>query len=179
MKKKKSNLKISGIVIRYSILILAALFNLWIFYTIFTPLTIYPVYAITKLFFNVSLLGNAIIINNIIPIELIRACIAGSAYYLLFIFNMSIPNIKPKKRVEMILVSFSSLLVLNILRIVSLILVYMQKNSSFNLLHEIFWYAFGTLFVVGIWFAEVKIYNIDEIPIYSDIKYLFKKIKKR
>ena len=127
MKKKKSNLSISGIILRYFLLILAALFNLWIFYAIFTPLTVYPVYFLIKLFFNTSLLGNTLFINNSIPIVLIEACIAGSAYYLLFIFNMSIPNIKPKKRVSMILFSFLSLLVLNILRIVSLFLYTCRK----------------------------------------------------
>jgi exosortase/archaeosortase family protein len=177
MKKSKVKFSISGLILRYSILILAALFNLWIFYTIFTPLTIYPVYFIIKFFFSTSLLGNIIFVNSI-PIELIKACIAGSAYYLLFIFNMSVPNIKLKKRISMILFSFLSLLILNIIRIVSLIIIYLQKNSIFNITHEIIWYAFGTIFVVGIWFLEVKIYNIKEIPIYSDIKLLIDKIKK-
>jgi exosortase/archaeosortase family protein len=178
MKKKQLRINIYGIISRYSILILAALFNLWIFYTIFTPLTVYPVYFVIKLFFNTYLLGNILIINNLVPIELIKACIAGSAYYLLFVFNMSTPSIKLGKRISMIVFSFLSLLVLNILRIVSLIFVYMQKNSAFDITHEIFWYAFGTLFVVGIWFAEVKIYNIREIPIYSDIKLLIRKVRK-
>ena len=177
MKKRKVKFNISGLILRYSILILAALFNLWIFYTIFTPLTVYPVYFIIKLFFNTSLLENIIFVNSI-PIELIKACIAGSAYYLLFIFNMSVPNIKLKKRISMILFSFLSLLILNIIRIISLIIIYIQKNSIFNITHEVIWYAFGTIFVVGIWFLEVKIYNIKEIPIYSDIKLLISKIKK-
>ena len=55
----------------------------------------------------------------------------------------------------------------------------MQENSAFNITHEIVWYVFGTLFVVGIWFAEVKIYNLKEIPVYSDIKLLIKQIRKR
>lgn len=178
MKKRKSKINIFGIISRYSILIIVALFNLWIFYTIFTPLTIYPSYFLIKLFFNTTISGNVLILNNSIFIDLIKACIAGSAYYLLFILNMSIPNVKLKKRISMIVFSFLTLLILNILRIVFLIIVYMQKNSAFDLTHEIVWYVFGTLFVVGIWFAEVKIYNIKEIPIYSDIKYLINKIKK-
>lgn len=178
MRERKSKINILGIISRYSITILAALFNLWIFYAIFTPLTIYPSYLLLKLFFNTALMGNILIINNLVAIELIKACIAGSAYYLLFIFNMSIPNIKLKKRISMIVFSFLSLLVLNILRIVSLVIVYMQKNSAFDVIHEVIWYAFGTLFVLGIWFTEVRIYKIKEIPIYSDIISLIKKIKK-
>jgi exosortase/archaeosortase family protein len=178
MKKRKLKINILGLISRYSLLILAALFNLWIFYAIFTPLTIYPVYFLTSLFFNTALLGNILLVNSLIPIILIKACIAGSAYYLLFIFNMSIPNIKLKRRIGMIAFSFLSLLILNIIRIVALIIVYMQKNSAFDVTHEIIWYVFGTLFVVGIWFAEVKIFKIKEIPVYSDIKLLIGRIKK-
>ena len=178
MKKGKLKINVLGLISRYSLLILAALFNLWIFYAIFTPLTIYPVYFLTKLFYSTILLGNILIVSNIIPIVLIKACIAGSAYYLLFIFNMSIPNIKLKKRIGMITFSFLSLLVLNVIRIVALIIVYIQKNSAFYLTHEIIWYVFGTLFVVGIWFAEVRIFRIKEIPFYSDLKLLIGRIKK-
>ncbi len=179
MKRKKSKLNISRMISRYLILILTALPNLWIFYFIFTPLTVYPVYFLTKLFFDASLFGNIVFIGRSVQIELIRACIAGAAYYLLFIFNMSIPNIKLKKRIMMIAFAFLSFLVLNILRIISLILIYMKSNPLFNLTHEIFWYALGTIFVVGIWFIEVKIFNIKEIPAYSDIKFLIAKIRRR
>jgi exosortase/archaeosortase family protein len=178
MRTKKPNKNLFGIILRYSILILTALFDLWIFYTIFTPLTIYPVYFITKFFFSISLVRDTIFINGIIPIELIKACVAGSAYYLLFILNMAVPNIEIKKRIKMIIFSFITLLILNILRIVSLILIYMQQNPYFNVTHEIFWYVFGTLFVIGIWFTEVKIFKIKEIPVYSDIKLLINNIRK-
>lgn len=177
----KSKVNVPGIIVRYSLLILSSLFGLWIFYFIFTPLTVYPVYWILKLFFDTGLIGNIILINQNVPIEMIKACIAGSAFYLLFILNMSVPNIKLKKRVKMILLSFLSLLVLNIIRIVVLILVFMFSISSFDITHKIFWYALSTLFVVGIWFAEVKIFRIKEIPIFSDIKSLIlsaKKVKK-
>jgi len=175
---KKLNVNVSGILVRYPLLILSSLFNLWIFYFIFTPLTIYPVYFIIKAFFDTALMGNIILINKIIPIEMIEACIAGSAYYLLFILNLSMPNIKFRKRIKMILFSFLSLLVLNIMRIVALILVFMFSISSFDITHKIFWYALSTIFVVGIWFLEVRIFRIKEIPVVSDIKSLFSSVKK-
>ncbi len=168
---------IFGVFFRYFLLIISALFNLGVFYLIFTPLTVYPVYWIIKLFFDAALLGNIILINQSIPIEMIRSCIAGSAYFLLFILNMSIPNIKPEKRIKMILLSFLSLLALNILRIVILIFVFMFGASLFDITHKIFWYALSTIFVVGIWFAEVKICRIKEIPVYSDLKLLVDSIK--
>ena len=175
---KKLAVNFYGLLIRYSILILSALFNLGLFYFIFTPLTVYPVYFIISLFFEAVLMGNVIFIEQSIPIELIKSCIAGSAYYLLFVLNMSVPNIAPKKRIKMVLLSFLSLLVLNILRIVILVFVFMFGTSFFDATHKIFWYALSTVFVVGIWFAEVKIFRIKEIPIYSDIKNLIDSIHK-
>jgi len=179
MALKKQPASIWGIPIRYLILVLAALFDLWIFYEIFTPLTIYPVYFVSKLLSDASILGNIILINGSISIELIKACIAGSAYYLLFILNMTVNRIRIVKRIQMIAFSFASLLILNIVRIIVLIVIYLNKNPSFEVIHEIFWYVFGTLFVVGIWFAEVKIFKIKEIPVYSDIKLLIQQIKNR
>ena len=105
------------ITIRYSILVLAAIASFWIFYAIFTPLTIYPTFWILGLFFQALLVGNVIIINNAIPIEIIKACIAGYAYYLLLILNLATPKIKLKQRINLILLSFGALLVFNIISI--------------------------------------------------------------
>lgn len=173
---KKLQKRLYDIIIRYFILLLIAIPNLFIFYFIFTPLTIYPVYFLFGLFFEPTLIKNIILINEI-PIELIPACIAGAAYYLLLILNLSVPNIKIQKRIKMISLSFTVLLILNILRIFLLSLVYVSGNSFFDLAHQLFWYLGSTVFVIGIWFAEVKIFKIKEIPFYSDMKFLFKKIK--
>lgn len=175
---KKPTGSISGIVLRYLILILVAIPNLWIFYTIFTPLTAYPVYWLLGLFYDVSLLNKAIIlINQNISIELIEACIAGSAYYLLLILNLSTPGIKVSKRIKIAALSFLVFLVINILRIFTLSLVAVSGSSFFDITHRIFWYALSTIFVVGIWFAEVKAFNIKAIPFYSDIKFLYKQTR--
>jgi len=177
----KIKVNIPGILARYSLLILSSLFNLWIFYFIFTPLTIYPVYAIMNYLVGALLNGNNIVLisgNTMGIIEMIPACIAGSAYFLLFILNMSVPNIKLKKRIKMILISFLSLLILNIIRIVILGTLLISGSSFFDITHKIFWYALSTIFVVGIWFAEVKIFRIKDIPVFSDIKSLIHLMKK-
>lgn len=161
------------ILIRYLILILIAFPNLYIFYLIFTPLTIYPVYFLLNFFFNASLINNIILINEI-PIELVPACIAGSAYYLLFILNLSIPNIKIKKRIKMIAFSFTSLLAINILRIFFLSILTINNSNLFDLTHKLFWYLFSIIFVLGIWLFEVKIFKIKQTPFYSDLKFLYK-----
>jgi len=130
--------------------------------------------VILGFFFNTILISNVVIINNKIPIELIPACIAGSAYYLLFILNLSTPEIKIKKRIAMILLAFASLLAINILRIVALSAMLLQNFSIFVAAHQFIWYFMSTIFIIAIWFSEVKIFRIKEIPFYSDVKLLYK-----
>jgi len=167
MVKKKNGFL--DLIVRYLILVLVAIPNLWLFYLVFTPLTAYPVYWLLGLFYDTSLLNNNIIlVNHTISIELVRACIAGSAYYLLLILNLSTPEIKVKKRIKMIALSFFVFFIVNILRIFSLSLVAVAGSSFFDITHTIFWYALSTVFVVAIWFAEVRIFRIKEIPFYSD-----------
>ena len=180
MKKRKKNKNyfkgFLNIIVRYLILVLIALPGLVIFYFIFTPLTVYPVHFLLGLFFDAVLLSKIHILVNNIPIELIPACIAGSAYYLLLVLNLSTPKIKLKKRIYAILFSFAAFLIINILRIFFLSIIAISGSEPlFDITHKLFWYLASTVFVVGIWFAEVKIFKIKEIPFYSDIKFLFKK----
>jgi len=165
---------ILDILTRYIFLLALAIPNLYLIYLIFTPLTVYPVYFLIKFFFDSSMLSsNIIFIEHKIPIELIPACIAGSAYYLLLILNLSTPKIKLNKRMKMLVIALLSLLILNIIRIFSLIFLFVSDSNIFNTTHVIFWYGISTLFVVLIWFSEVKYFKIREIPIYSDIKFIF------
>jgi len=163
-----------SILLRYFLLVILAVPNLFLFYFIFRPLTLYPVYFLFGLFFNPSLAGNIIIFKGI-AIELINACIAGSAYYLLSILNLSTPKIKLKKRIKMIFLSLGIFLIINILRIFLLGVFFIKGYSFFSIAHELFWYFGSTILVVAIWFAEVKLFKIKEIPIYSDVKFLYNK----
>jgi len=172
MKKQLNNLH--NILFRYAFLILIALPNLGFFYFVFTPLTIYPVYFILNLFFDASLLGNIILLNREIPIEFIDACIAGSAYYLLLILNLSTPGIDIKKRIKLILISFGALLILNVLRIFLLILIFIFGYAFFDITHLLFWYFLSIIFVVAVWFFQVRFFKIKEVPFYSDINFLYK-----
>jgi len=159
------------IVSRYTILILTGFLSIQIFYFLFTSFTIYPTYFLLKLFFNASLIYNTILINSL-PVEIIGACIAGSAYYLLLILNLSTPKIKLRKRITMLLFSFFLFLIINILRIFSLSILFVSGVSFFDLAHKLFWYVGSVVFVVGIWFLSVKIFKVKEIPFYSDIVFL-------
>ena len=173
MAKKRRGLNIA---LRYLLLIIVSLPGLTIFYIVFTPLTAYPVYWLLSLVYDAALMsGNIILINNFFPIELIEACIAGSAYYLLLILNLATPGIRLDKRIKAIIFSFLVFLLVNIIRIVLLSSMAVSGSPIFDATHKIFWYLVSTVFVVGIWFAEVKLFRIKEIPFWSDFKFLFKK----
>ncbi|VVB83667.1 Uncharacterised protein [uncultured archaeon] len=174
--KKEGNSALN-IFLRYAIMILFGILNAGFFYIIFTPLTIYPVYFLLKIFFGASLIGNVLFVHNF-PVEIIGACVAGSAYLLLLVLNLSTPKIKLSRRIGIFFFSFSLLLAVNVLRIFTLSGILVSGSSLFDLAHKIFWYAGSILFVAGIWFLSVKLFKLKEIPFYSDIKYLWNKLRK-
>jgi exosortase/archaeosortase family protein len=164
------------IAVRYAILLIVGLLNNAIFYFLFTLPTINVVYFLLGLFFNASLVSNIIIINKI-PIEIISSCIAGSAYFLLLILNLSTKGIELRKRLGILLFSFISLFIINVLRIFLLSIMFVSGQPFFDITHRLFWYAGSTIFVVGIWFLSVKLFKVKEIPFYSDVKFLLKHLR--
>ncbi|MFH1326741.1 MAG: pacearchaeosortase [archaeon] len=166
-----------NIILRYFFLFILGVPGLWLFYFIFTPLTLYPVYFLLNLFYIVNMVNATLLIDSssrIVPIELVNACIAGSAYYFLLILNLSTPNIKFKKRFAFLGFTFLIFLILNILRIFFFSLLYLSGSSWFNFAHELFWYLVSVIFVVGIWFMGVRMFKIKDTPFYTDLKRIYK-----
>jgi exosortase/archaeosortase family protein len=163
---------------RYLILMLAALFNLAIFYIIFTPLTVYPVYWVLHAIEPGTRLleGNVIFFRGAWA-EIIGACVAGSAYYLLLILNLSMP-MELKKRLKSLVFLLGCFLVLNILRIAVFIALLAKGFQYFDVTHMTVWYFGSTVLVVALWFVNVWIFKIKEIPIYTDAKTIFWEIKR-
>lgn len=176
--KKRDKKILFFIVLRYIIILAIVICLPWI-YRIFSPLTIYPVIFLLKSVYNSAVLFDKIyiVINMKTFIQIIPACIAGSAYLLLLILNLSVP-MNLKKRVSSLALSVLLLLILNILRIFLLSILYYQGSNFFNFTHVLFWYVLSTLFVVAIWFLIVKIFVIKNIPFYSDLNLLYKDAKK-
>jgi len=158
---------------RYAALLIVALLNLGIFYLVLTPLTIYPVYLLLNIFFDLYLAGNLIVVIGHFPIEIVNSCIAGSAYSLLLILNLATLNIKFKDRIKIFITSFLALLIINILRIFFLSILFVNDSVWFDFLHKLFWGLLSTLFVTGIWFIELKKFKIKNIPFFSDLKFLY------
>ena len=166
--KNKSDKNKIVILIRY-IILLAIVFALPFIYNIVKPLTIIPSLYLLDLFYGVQQFNDYIIINTTTFIEMIPACIAGSAYLLLLILNLSTP-LNIKRRIFSIIFSLLVLLILNILRIVVFSIWYHEKILLFDFTHKLTWYVLSTLFVVVIWLAAIKIFSVKEIPFYTDIK---------
>ena len=164
--------KVYDLSIRYLILLALSLFAIPIIYLIFLPLTKYPVFYFLDLLYPAFLKGSLIFIYEKV-IDIAPACVAGSAYYLLFVLNLGTPGIKSYKRVKMIVLSFLAFLILNVLRIVFLGILFVNGSPYFDIFHKILWYAGSTIIVVAIWFTMVKLFKVKEIPFYSDLKYLY------
>lgn len=158
-----------SLAVRYGILIILG-FGIESIYFIFRPLTVYPVYFILDWVYNTDLVENGMVVNGIF-VEIIDACIAGSAYYLLLILNLMTPMMIGK-RIENIVFLFGGFLVINIIRIVFMVFLFFSGYEYFNLAHKAFWYIGSTIMLVGIWFIGVRIFRIKDIPVYSDLRSL-------
>lgn len=164
------------IFIRY-IILLGLMFTLPLFYNVLIPSTLYILSFLLKLFANQVIVYKDILMVNKMPIQIIEPCVAGSAYLLLLILNITVAmNIK--KRVLSIILSFIILFVLNIIRILFFSMILQINFEIFDIFHKLTWYLLSTFFIVGIWFLIVKIFSIKEIPVYSDLKLLYSQVKK-
>lgn len=166
--------KIKSILIRYFLVLIVAFGNLYLFYKIFTPLTIYSVFLLLFPFFEINIFDNFLILNNK-NFEFVSACIAGAAYYLLFVLNLSTPNIKIKTRIKIILLMFLSFFLINVLRIIFLIFISFYSFQYFSLVHKFLWYFLSVFAVFGIWFFSSKCYKIKYFPFIDDFKFIYKK----
>ncbi len=168
--------EVTALLFRYLILLIIAIPNLYIFYKIFTPLTVYPVYFILNSLYNAILLeGNTIFFKGYYA-AIVPACIAGAAYYLLLILNLTTP-MKLKKRIKSLIFIITIFLILNIIRIIVFASLFSIGYKYFDLTHKLTWYIGSTILVVFIWFSNVWLFKIKEIPIYTEFKSIFLDIK--
>ncbi len=159
-----------SLLIRIAILLL---FPIAIFYNVFLPLTIWPVYLLLKsLDFNAIINSNMLMLDNL-PLIFISACIAPYAYYLMLALIMLTKDILPLTRIKMFLLASLLILSANIARI--LLLIYILSSygeNAFQSVHIALWLFISTLYIAILWLLLIKIFKIKSIPIYSDFKFL-------
>jgi exosortase/archaeosortase family protein len=160
-------------VFRY-VLIVLAIFALPLFYSILKPVTTYLSYGLIRVFYNAHLTGSLISVQGH-SIEIIDACVAGIAYFLLLVLNLSTRFIGLMKRVWLFLFTSLVFLIVNVLRIFLMTLMLVNQSSWFDPVHAVFWYALSIVFVFLIWILGIRVFRIREIPVYSDVKAIFSK----
>jgi exosortase/archaeosortase family protein len=169
--------EVLSLVVRYGLLVVLGLGNLFMFYKIFTPLTVWPVFWVLDLIYGASLSNGSEIMFNGIKVLIIAACVAGAAYYLLLILNLT-TRMKMEKRMKSLLFLFGAFLLVNIFRIIVFALLFALGFEYFNLAHEILWHFGSTVLLVVIWFVNVWIFGIKEIPVLGDVKRIVSSIRK-
>lgn len=177
--KRKSNYLVD-LIIRLLVLIFVSL-NFGVFYVVLSPITIYLSYFLTKIFYDPVLIGNAIGIGNV-GFNFVEACVAGAAYYLLFLLVMGIKEIKWINRLKVFVVGSLLVLGMNLIRVLVLIILNVELGKNyFDAVHLVFWNFLSGAFIAIVWIFLVKKYKLGEIPYYADIKYLYGKslLKKR
>ena len=164
--------------IRLTIAFLSLIFYK-LFYIILIPLTFYSSYYILKLLnFSPTITDNIIKISNY-NLKFIPACAAVSAYLLLVLLITLTKNISFKKSLLIFITGSFLILAMNILRIELLIIILIKYGADyFNTLHLFFWKILSTVYVALLWILLTKLFKIEKIPVYSDIKFLIRLIKK-
>lgn len=173
---KKDCVVFFDIIIRYLLILLAGSFNLYLFYFFLTPLTLYGSYFLLSLFYDVILYTEGFLINDVF-FELVKACVGGSAFFLLFILNLSSRDIGFYKRINILLFSFLCLYIFNVLRILLMVSIY--NFYYFEFVHMFFWYFISTLFVFCLWIFSVWFFKIKTIPVYSDFRFIAGSLTKK
>lgn len=68
------------------------------------------------------------------------------------------------------------ILIMNISRILILIFVLIEfRTNYFEAIHMVFWKLISGVYVAFVWIFLVLVFKIKSIPIYSDLKELYKK----
>jgi exosortase/archaeosortase family protein len=172
--------EVLGLILRYGLIFLSV-FLIPLFYVILKPLTVYCLYFIMQFFYKVGVNGNILgffVSGNLFNVEIIDACVAGSAFFLLLILNLSTKNLGVLKRIWLFLFEAALLFLFNLIRLLVIIPLYLNGSALFPIVHELFWYVLSIAFVVLIWLFGAWVFRIREIPVYSDICWIIRKSKK-
>lgn len=169
--------EVLGLIFRYVILVVLAVPNLYLFYAIFTPLTIYPIFWVLNMLYGAELLQGNIIFFKGVYAEIIPACVAGAAYYLLVALNLTTP-MSLEKRAKSLVFIMAGFLVLNIIRILIFAVLLFVGYQYFDIAHTTVWYFGSTILVILLWFGNVWLFKIRKIPVYNDLMGIFSDIRK-
>lgn len=179
MKKKRRLSYEAKLLIR---LVIAALllFYFNIFYIIFTPLTVYPLYFFLKILNYAPILQqrvNPTIIVNNTALAIIPACVAGAAYALFVLLILLTKDIDFKKSIKIFLFGAFLILAMNVLRLMFLAIIFLNFDARwFDLIHLFLWKVVASAYVAFVWIFLIWKFKVKAIPIISDLGYLWENV---
>lgn len=170
--------ELRDLLLRY-LVILCVGFALPLFSRILTPLTVYPVMAVLSLWGEVVKIGSQTVLygSSALAVEIIDACVATSAYYLLFLLLFATKGGSWKRRLQAFGVAGVMFWAINVLRIAGLVLIAEKNLSWFFTAHYILWWGVSILVIVGLWIYVTGIYRLYGIPFVQDVRDLIQEIR--
>jgi len=151
----------------------------------FIPISVFTAILIplTKFFVKVSFLPHGISGTEIFTVmgfsfTIIGACVAGFAFYLFWILMLLTKDISIMQRVKLFLGTSALLFILNIVRIIFMAGIGIQKGYLFEGIHLFFYNIVSGLLVAFIWMAVVSAMRIRSVPVVDDIKEIYRMIKR-
>jgi exosortase/archaeosortase family protein len=169
---------IVSLIIRYLVIVALSLGGLFLIYYVMTPITYFLSLWLLGLFGSVEgFFLERLIIYNGLGIELIDACIAGAAYYLLIVLNLATPMSR-KVRAKSLSFSILLFLIINVFRIAIFSVLAYSGWKYFDTAHLLSWYFLSVVMVVGVWCFTIRVFNIKSMPVVDDTKMLLRIIKK-
>ena len=160
--------------LRYGCALLVAL--LYPFFSfVLSPLTVYASFYLLSLFYDASLSGNILVINNV-SFVFIAACTAALAHVLLAELIFVTKGISFAMGMRLFILGSVTIFLMNLVRILLLVAVYFTFGENyFDAVHIFFWQFVSTIFVALVWIVLVEVYKIKTIPLYSDIRTVLQK----
>lgn len=141
---------------------------------VLTPITIYGSYILLVSFFDVAVKGKILLVNGF-PFDIVEACVATTAYYLLWLLCFLTKDIKLKIRFKLLFYGFLLIFGMNLIRISLLVFIAMKYGFAwFTLVHLAFWNFVTGIYVALVWIFLVMKFRVYGIPVYDDLRTLYK-----
>jgi len=150
-----------------------------LFYIVLLPLTLRISYGLLQFFSEASLEGNLLQVGGK-TLEFIPACAAVSAYILLGILILLTKGISFPKGIKLFLYGSLLIFLANLVRIELLIYVLVQFGKNyFDTLHLFIWQIVSSVYVALAWVFLTWRFKVKEIPIWSDVQWVWRKFSKK
>jgi len=166
----KTHSQLSDLIGRYALFFMVLSFGLTFVERLLTAPTIYTLYKTLRLIYPEVILENIYIFVNGHLFEISSICMMGAVYWFLLLLVLATANLRLSTRVLSIALAWLAVFVFNIIRMILLISI--VNSSYFDSSHWIFENIIAAIVLVLIWWAIVRLYHIESVPFYSDLKYI-------